>query len=120
MTISSSCFFFFQIPLFTINTVLRGNPPRIKRPNGGVGRVTGVIAKVTLEGYPSCGFNFYIPNKKDDYNDALRYDHALPSPYEETLFAIDTNWDEFLKYDIQYYNDKSDIYYQINFLLYRV
>lgn len=56
-----------------------------------------VIAKVTLEGYPSCGFNFYIPNKKDDYNDALRYDHALPSPYEETLFAIDTNWDEFLK-----------------------
>jgi len=56
-----------------------------------------VIAKVALEGYPSCGFNFYFPNAKDDYNDALRYDHALPSPYEETLFAIDTNWDEFLK-----------------------
>ena len=56
-----------------------------------------VIAKVELEGYPSCGFNFYFPNEKDDYNDALRYDHALPSPYEETLFAIDTNWDEFLK-----------------------
>jgi hypothetical protein len=56
-----------------------------------------VIAKVTLEGYPSCGFNFYFPNEKGDYNDALRYDHALPSPYEETLFAIDTNWDEFLK-----------------------
>jgi FlaG/FlaF family flagellin (archaellin) len=56
-----------------------------------------VIAKVTLEGYPSCGFNLYFPNKKDDYNNALRYDHALPSPYEETLFALDTNWDEFLK-----------------------
>jgi len=56
-----------------------------------------VIAKVALEGYPSCGFNFYFPNEKDDYNDALRYDHALPSPYEQTLFAIDTNWDEFLK-----------------------
>ena len=56
-----------------------------------------VIANVTLEGYPSCGFNFYYPNKKEDYNNALRYDHALPSPYEETLFALDTNWDEFLK-----------------------
>lgn len=56
-----------------------------------------VVSKVALEGYPSCGFNFYFPNNKDDYNDALRYDHALPSPYEETLFAIDTNWDEFLK-----------------------
>jgi len=56
-----------------------------------------VISKVALEGYPSCGFNFYFPNNKGDYNDALRYDHALPSPYEETLFAIDTNWDEFLK-----------------------
>jgi hypothetical protein len=56
-----------------------------------------VIANVTLEGYPSCGFNFYYPNKKEDYNNALRYDHALPSPYEETLFAIDTYWDEFLK-----------------------
>ena len=56
-----------------------------------------VIAKVALEGYPSCGFNFYFPNEKDDYNDALRYNHALPSPYEETFFAIDTNWDEFLK-----------------------
>ena len=56
-----------------------------------------VVSKVTLEGYPSCGFNFYFPNNKDDYNDALRYDHALPSPYEKTLFAIGTNWDEFLK-----------------------
>jgi len=56
-----------------------------------------VIANVTLEGYPSCGFNFYYPNIKEDYNSALRYDHALPSPYEETLFAEDTNWDEFIK-----------------------
>ncbi len=56
-----------------------------------------VIACVTLEGYPSCGFNFYFPDNKNDYNNALRYDHALPSPYEETLFALNTNWDEFLK-----------------------
>ena len=56
-----------------------------------------VAAKVALDGYPSCGFNFYFPDDKDDYNDALRYSHALPSPYEETLFAMDTNWDEFLK-----------------------
>jgi hypothetical protein len=56
-----------------------------------------VVAKVTLEGYPSCGFNFYFPNEKNDYNNALRYNHALPSSYEETLFAVDTHWDEFLK-----------------------
>jgi hypothetical protein len=55
-----------------------------------------VIADVSLEGYPSCGFNFYFPNIKEDYNNALRYDHALPSGYEETLFSKDTNWDEFL------------------------
>ena len=56
-----------------------------------------VVDKVTLEGYPSCGFNFYFPGEKNDYNNALRYDHALPSPYEETLFAVDTQWDEFLR-----------------------
>jgi hypothetical protein len=56
-----------------------------------------VIANVTLEGHPSCGFNFYFPDIKNDYNNALRYDHALPSPYEETLFALNTDWDEFLK-----------------------
>jgi hypothetical protein len=56
-----------------------------------------VIASVTLEGHPSCGFNIYFPNIKEDYNNALRYYHALPSPYEQTLFAEDTNWDEFLK-----------------------
>jgi Clostripain family/PKD domain len=56
-----------------------------------------VVASVTLEGHPSCGFNFYFPGEKNEYNSALRYSHALPSPYEETLFAIDTQWDEFLK-----------------------
>jgi len=56
-----------------------------------------VIACVALEGYPSCGFNIYFPDVKDDYNNALRYDHSLPSAYEETLFAGDTHWDEFLK-----------------------
>jgi hypothetical protein len=56
-----------------------------------------VVASVTLEGYPSCGFNFYFPGEKNEYNSALRYSHALPSSYEETLFAIDTQWDEFLK-----------------------
>ena len=56
-----------------------------------------VVASVTLEGHPSCGFNFYFPDEKSEYNSALRYSHALPSPYEETLFAVDTHWDEFLK-----------------------
>ena len=56
-----------------------------------------VISCVALEGYPSCGFNFYFPDEKNDYNSALRYDHSLPSPYEENLFAENTHWDEFLK-----------------------
>lgn len=56
-----------------------------------------VIAKISLDGYPSCGFNFYFPDEINEYNDALRYDHALPSPYEKTLFSTDTQWDEFLK-----------------------
>ena len=56
-----------------------------------------VVAKITLEGHPSCGFNLYFPDEKNDYNDALRYDHALPSPYEKTLFSENTQWDEFLK-----------------------
>jgi len=56
-----------------------------------------VVASVTLEGYSSCGFNMYFPNEKDDFNSALRYDHTLPSLYEDTLFATDTLWDDFLK-----------------------
>jgi hypothetical protein len=56
-----------------------------------------VIAKAILPGDHSEGFNIYIPQRTADYNDALRYDHDLPSPYEENLFAIDTYWDEFLK-----------------------
>ena len=56
-----------------------------------------VVAKVTLEGHPSCGYNFYFPDEKDEYNNALRYTHAIPSSYEATLFAEDTQWDEFLR-----------------------
>jgi hypothetical protein len=56
-----------------------------------------VIAKSILPEDHSEGFNIYIPRHKEDYNNALRYDHALPSPYEDTIFAIDTYWDEFLK-----------------------
>ena len=56
-----------------------------------------VVAKVTLDGHPSCGYNFYFPDEKDEYNNALRYTHAIPSSYEQTLFAGDTQWDEFLR-----------------------
>jgi hypothetical protein len=57
-----------------------------------------VIAKAVLEDDHSCGFNFYFPGLKSDYNHALRYENGrLPSPYEETFFAMETNWDEFLK-----------------------
>jgi hypothetical protein len=35
--------------------------------------------------------------KRNDHNNALRYAHTIPSSYEETLFADDTQWDEFLR-----------------------
>ncbi len=57
-----------------------------------------VIAKAIVEGDHSAGFNMYFPGRKLDYNLALRYgDGVLPSEYEETQFAIDTKWDEFIK-----------------------
>ena len=57
-----------------------------------------VIAKAVLEDDHSCGLNFFFPGTKGDYYHALRYENdALPSPYENTLYAMDTNWDEFLK-----------------------
>lgn len=56
-----------------------------------------VVASVTLEGHPSCGFNMYFPKERDDFNSALRYEHTLPALYENTLFAADTQWDDFLK-----------------------
>ncbi|PNX50212.1 MAG: hypothetical protein BV456_07410 [Thermoplasmata archaeon M8B2D] len=57
-----------------------------------------IIAKAIVEGDHSVGFNLYFPGRKLDYNLALRYDDGvLPSEYEETQFAINTNWDEFIK-----------------------
>jgi len=56
-----------------------------------------IIAKKMLENDVSSGLNIYFPREKIDYNNPLRYEDELPSSYEETLFAIDTNWDEFLK-----------------------
>jgi hypothetical protein len=57
---------------------------------------TAVIANKHLQTDPVHGLSIYFPRRTSDYNDSLRYD-VLPSPYEETLFAIDTQWDEFLK-----------------------
>ena len=57
-----------------------------------------MIALAVLEKDNSVGFSIYFPGRKADYNLALRYENGiLPSVYEETQFAIDTNWDEFLK-----------------------
>ena len=57
-----------------------------------------VISKSHLEDDPCCGFNFYFPREDSDYNYALRYQNGiLPSNYEETLFAEQTSWDEFVK-----------------------
>jgi hypothetical protein len=57
---------------------------------------TVVIANKHLPTDPSHGLSIYFPRRTSDYNSSLRYDD-IPSPYEETSFAIDTQWDEFLK-----------------------
>lgn len=57
---------------------------------------TAVIANQHLLTDPVHGLNIYFPRRAGDYNDSLRYP-TLPSPYEETNFAISTHWDEFLK-----------------------
>ena len=57
---------------------------------------TAVIANKHLPTDPVHGLSIYFPRRTSDYNNSLRYDE-LPSPYEETLFAIDIKWDEFLK-----------------------
>jgi hypothetical protein len=57
---------------------------------------TAIIANQHLANDPAHGLNIYFPRRAGDYNDSLRYP-VLPSPYEETLFATDTHWDEFLK-----------------------
>ncbi len=57
-----------------------------------------VIAKSCLMDDNCCGFNIYFPQVKGDYNNALRYESGvLPSPYEETRFAMETAWDECLR-----------------------
>lgn len=57
---------------------------------------TAVIANKHLPTDPAHGLSIYFPRRTIDYNNSLRYE-VLPSSYEETLFAIDTQWDEFLK-----------------------
>ena len=59
---------------------------------------SSVLAKKIYPGDIVYGLNLYLPRNTPDYNYALRYDSGiLPSPYEETKFAKDTQWDEFLK-----------------------
>jgi len=55
-----------------------------------------VIANAHVEGDNSGGLSIYFPLFKEDYNSSLWY-AEIPSPYEELMFAQDTNWDEFLK-----------------------
>lgn len=49
-----------------------------------------------IENDPVCGLSLYIPRRRADYDRSFRFDELLSS-YEETLFAQDTHWDEFLK-----------------------
>ena len=57
---------------------------------------TAVIANNHLSGDPVHGLSIYFPRRAGDYNDSLRYE-TLPSPYEQTNFAMNTHWDEFLR-----------------------
>jgi hypothetical protein len=57
---------------------------------------TAVIANTHLSGDPVHGLSIYFPRRAGDYNDSLRYE-TLPSPYEQTNFAMNTHWDEFLR-----------------------
>jgi hypothetical protein len=59
---------------------------------------SSIVAKIIYPGDSVNSLNLYLPRNTPDYNHALRYESGiLPSPYEETQFAIDTRWDEFLK-----------------------
>ena len=59
---------------------------------------SSIIAKNIYPEDPVNSLSLYLPRNTPDYNLALRYDSGiLPSAYEETLFAMDTQWDEFLK-----------------------
>ena len=57
---------------------------------------TAVIEKKICDDSISCGLNIYLPRVKIDFNYPLRYEEYLPAIYEDTLFAQNTNWDEFI------------------------
>lgn len=76
---------------------------------------TAVISKAHVDGDTCCGFNMYFPQDKRDYNNALRYESGeLPSPYEETAFARDSSWDEFLKTLLQLNDNTAPLNPSIN------
>lgn len=54
-----------------------------------------VVACDNLENDPVCGLSLHMPRRKADYDHSFRFDNLLSS-YEETEFAKDSNWDEFL------------------------
>ena len=84
--------FYNFLELLTID-----NPDVVNIKNNIFGIMdTAVFANKHLPEDPAHGLSMYFPRRTSDYNNSLRYDE-LPSPYEETLFAIDTQWDEFLK-----------------------
>ncbi|MFC1751145.1 clostripain-related cysteine peptidase [Pseudomonadota bacterium] len=57
---------------------------------------SAVIACDHLDNDPVCGLSLYFPRIKADYDHSFRFDTLLSS-YEDTEFAKDTNWEEFLK-----------------------
>ncbi|MFE3845920.1 clostripain-related cysteine peptidase [Thermoplasmatota archaeon] len=55
-----------------------------------------VVESDNLEDDPVGGLSLYIPHRKADYDHSFRFDELF-SLYEETEFAGDSNWDEFIK-----------------------
>jgi hypothetical protein len=55
-----------------------------------------IVESDHLENDPVGGLSIHLPRRKADYDHSFRTDELISS-YDETSFAIDTNWDEFLK-----------------------
>jgi len=59
-----------------------------------------VVESDHLDNDPVGGLSIYIPRRKADYDHNFRTDE-LTSSYDETSFAIDSNWNEFIKEFLQ-------------------
>lgn len=59
-----------------------------------------IVACDHIETDPVCGLSIHLPRRKADYDHSFRFDTLLSS-YDNTAFAQDSQWDEFLKTFLQ-------------------